>query len=92
MVDVATKKIPGCSLIEVNGIAHEFVCGDKSHLQSEEIHMKLEELAQESTFAGYLPSELLFEAGAVDKRQHMVQLIPSLERWIMYVKAYRGDS
>ncbi|KAJ4871002.1 putative pentatricopeptide repeat-containing protein [Raphanus sativus] len=63
MVDIATKTIPGCSLIEVNGVAQEFVCGDKSHLQSEEIHMKLEELAQESTFAEYLPSELLFEAG-----------------------------
>lgn len=63
MVDIATKTIPGCSLIEVNGVAQEFVCGDKSHLQSEEIHMKLEELAQESTFAEDYPSELLFEAG-----------------------------
>ncbi|KAL9828895.1 putative pentatricopeptide repeat-containing protein [Arabidopsis thaliana] len=65
IVDVAIKKTPGFSLIEVNGFAHEFVAGDKSHLQSEEIYMKLEELAQESTFAAYLPdtSELLFEAG-----------------------------
>ncbi|CAH8353939.1 unnamed protein product [Eruca vesicaria subsp. sativa] len=63
MVDIATKKIPGCSLILVSGGAHEFVCGEKSHLQSEEIYMKLKELAQESTFAGYFPSELLFEAG-----------------------------
>ncbi|CAH8354929.1 unnamed protein product [Eruca vesicaria subsp. sativa] len=63
MVDIATKKIPGCSLIIVNGVSHEFVCGEKSHLKSEEIYMKLKELAQESTFAGYLPSELLFEAG-----------------------------
>ena len=63
MVDVATKKIPGCSLIDVNGVTYEFVCRDKSHLQSEEIYRKLEELAQELTFARYLPSELLFEAG-----------------------------
>ena len=63
MVDVATKKIPGCSLIDVNGVTYEFVCRDKSHLQSEEIYRKLEELAQESTFARHLPSELLFEAG-----------------------------
>ncbi|KAL1189462.1 putative pentatricopeptide repeat-containing protein [Cardamine amara subsp. amara] len=65
MMDIATKKTPGCSLIEVNGVAHEFVTGDKSHLQSEEIYMELEKLAEESTFAGYLPdtSELLFEPG-----------------------------
>ncbi|CDY21886.1 BnaC01g35620D [Brassica napus] len=63
MVDVAAKKIPGCSLIDVNGVTYEFVCRDKSHLQSEEIYRKLEELAQESTFARHLPSELLFEAG-----------------------------
>ncbi|ESQ48355.1 hypothetical protein EUTSA_v10022302mg [Eutrema salsugineum] len=64
MMDITTKKIPGCSLIEVNGVAQEFVSGDKSHLQSEEIYIKLEELAQESTFAGNLActSELLLEA------------------------------
>ncbi|EOA30552.1 hypothetical protein CARUB_v10013675mg [Capsella rubella] len=65
MIDIAIKKTPGFSLIEVNGFSHEFVAGDKSHLQSEEIYMKLEELTQESTFAAYLPdtSESLLEAG-----------------------------
>ncbi|CAA7057947.1 unnamed protein product [Microthlaspi erraticum] len=65
MTEIATKKTPGCSLIEVKGVAHEFVSGDKSHLQSEEIYVKLEEMAQELTFAGCLPCtpELLLEAG-----------------------------
>ncbi|XP_019097005.1 PREDICTED: putative pentatricopeptide repeat-containing protein At3g15930 [Camelina sativa] len=65
MIDITVKKTPGFSLIDVNGFAHEFVAGDKSHLQSEEIFVKLEELTQESTFAAYLPdtSESLFEAG-----------------------------
>lgn len=60
MMEIAIKKTPGFSLIEVNGFAHEFVAGDKSRLQSEEIYMKLEELAQELTFAAYLPDTSRF--------------------------------
>ncbi|VVA97781.1 unnamed protein product [Arabis nemorensis] len=72
MMDIATKKTPGFSLIEIDGVANEFVAGDKSHPQSKELYMKLEELAQESTFAGHLPYtfELLLEAGNKQLEDH----------------------
>ncbi|KAF9624323.1 hypothetical protein IFM89_009231 [Coptis chinensis] len=37
-------KVPGCSWIELEGTLHEFVVGDKSHPQSEEIYSVLEKL------------------------------------------------
>ncbi|KAK1399155.1 hypothetical protein POM88_009018 [Heracleum sosnowskyi] len=38
------KKVPGCSAIEHKGMVHEFVVGDKSHYQSEDIYSKLDEM------------------------------------------------
>ncbi|KFK38945.1 hypothetical protein AALP_AA3G180400 [Arabis alpina] len=72
MMDIATKKTPGCSIIRIDGVAHEFVAGDKSHLQSKEIYRNLEELAQESTFSWHLPYtfELLLEAGNKQLEDH----------------------
>jgi len=32
-------QVPGCSLVEVNGVAWEFVAGDWSHEQMEEIQL-----------------------------------------------------
>ncbi|GFS38921.1 tetratricopeptide repeat (TPR)-like superfamily protein [Actinidia rufa] len=37
MKKVGVRKRPGCSLIEVNGICHEFVVGDKSHPHTFEV-------------------------------------------------------
>ncbi|KAF3791873.1 Pentatricopeptide repeat-containing protein [Nymphaea thermarum] len=34
-------KAPGCSLVEVNGIVHEFLAGDTSHPQCGEIYLNL---------------------------------------------------
>lgn len=41
MKDRGVKKAPGSSVIEVDGNAHEFVVGDISHLQTEEIYKVL---------------------------------------------------
>ncbi|KAM0934720.1 putative tetratricopeptide-like helical domain superfamily [Dioscorea sansibarensis] len=38
MKDRDFRKIPGCSWIEVDGIVHEFVVGDKSHPQAQQIY------------------------------------------------------
>ncbi|XP_020572570.1 putative pentatricopeptide repeat-containing protein At3g15930 [Phalaenopsis equestris] len=48
------KKIPGCSLIEINGEMHEFVAGDRAHPRIEEIHTKLEEMGRDLVLAGYV--------------------------------------
>ncbi|KAJ8752165.1 hypothetical protein K2173_003773 [Erythroxylum novogranatense] len=41
MEDKSLKKVPGCSLIEVDGIVHEFIAGDRSHVFTEEIMLSL---------------------------------------------------
>ncbi|RHN58504.1 putative tetratricopeptide-like helical domain, DYW domain-containing protein [Medicago truncatula] len=69
MMERGIKKIPGCSLMEMNGIVYEFVAGDKSHPQSKEIYAKLENMKQDLSNAGYSPdtSEVFLDVGEEDK-------------------------
>lgn len=69
MTNRGIKKTPGCSLIEMNGVVHEFVAGDKSHPQSKEIYLKLDNMARDLKLAGYSPdtSEVFFDLGEEDK-------------------------
>ncbi|KAG7965787.1 hypothetical protein I3843_08G017600 [Carya illinoinensis] len=46
--DLGVQKHPGCSLIELNGIVHEFRAGDFSSPQSAEIYAMLDELEERS--------------------------------------------
>ncbi|KAH1053757.1 hypothetical protein GLYMA_08G295900v4 [Glycine max] len=48
------KKLPGCSVIEVDGEVHEFIVGDKSHPRYDEIEMKLEEISKCLRLSGYV--------------------------------------
>ncbi|GJN10014.1 hypothetical protein PR202_ga28073 [Eleusine coracana subsp. coracana] len=59
------KKEPGFSSIEMDGSVHQFVAGDTSHPQSEQIYAKLDEIQQRLTSAGYKPdlSEAAMVAG-----------------------------
>ncbi|KAI0520465.1 hypothetical protein KFK09_007941 [Dendrobium nobile] len=50
------KKGPGMSYIEINGIAHRFSAGDKSHPQTLELYTKLDEIAWRLRSAGYCPN------------------------------------
>ncbi|XP_027124873.2 putative pentatricopeptide repeat-containing protein At3g15930 [Coffea arabica] len=65
------KKTPGCSLIEMNGGVHEFVAGDTSHPQSQEIYLKLEEMTENLKLAGYLPdtSEVFLDISEKEKEK-----------------------
>lgn len=38
------QKVPGSSSIEVDNTVHEFVAGDKSHLQSDDLYQMLTQL------------------------------------------------
>jgi len=69
MMERGIKKIPGCSLMEMNGIVYEFVAGDKSHPQSKEIYAKLQNMKQDLSNAGYSPdtSEVFLDVGEEDK-------------------------
>ncbi|KAG7989121.1 hypothetical protein I3843_03G221400 [Carya illinoinensis] len=46
MKDLGVKKVPGCSLIEINGIVHEFVVGDPCHPEAKDIYSVLDRLAR----------------------------------------------
>ncbi|CAN4086410.1 unnamed protein product [Withania somnifera] len=73
MTDRGIKKMPGCSLIEMHGIVHEFVAGDLSHPQSKSIYTKLAELIEELKFAGYVPdtSEVSLDIGEEEKENSL---------------------
>ncbi|KAK9161733.1 hypothetical protein Syun_008074 [Stephania yunnanensis] len=45
------RKRPGCSSIELNGAVHEFIAGDCSHPQSEEIYKLIDEMAEHLLWA-----------------------------------------
>ncbi|KAL5568385.1 hypothetical protein UlMin_024960 [Ulmus minor] len=49
------NKIQGFSLIEFNNVVHKFGVGDRSHPQSDRIHVFLEELAAPMKRLGYVP-------------------------------------
>ncbi|XP_015870612.2 putative pentatricopeptide repeat-containing protein At3g15930 [Ziziphus jujuba] len=69
MMDKGIKKTPGCSLVEMNGMVHEFVAGDQSHPLSKEIYLNLDKITSDLKLAGYLPdmSEVFLDMGEEDK-------------------------
>ncbi|PRQ46486.1 putative tetratricopeptide-like helical domain, DYW domain-containing protein [Rosa chinensis] len=69
MAERKIKKPPGCSLIEVDGIVHEFVKGDSSHPQTTNIYEMLEDMISRLKKAGYVPqkSEVLFDMDEEEK-------------------------
>ncbi|XP_027096971.1 pentatricopeptide repeat-containing protein At5g66520-like [Coffea arabica] len=44
-------KAPGCSSVEINGVAHEFIAGEKTHLLMDEVCGLLETLHKQSDFS-----------------------------------------
>lgn len=48
------SKLPGCSVIEVNGEVNEFFVGDKSHPSYDAIEMKWGEISKRLKLAGYI--------------------------------------
>ncbi|KAB2618714.1 pentatricopeptide repeat-containing protein [Pyrus ussuriensis x Pyrus communis] len=57
MAERIVKKAPGCCLIEVDGIVHEFVKGDSSHPQSTNICDLLEDMISQLKKDGYVPEK-----------------------------------
>jgi len=48
------RKLPGCSVIEVDGEVHEFIVGDKTHPRHDEIEMMLAEISKRLKLSGYV--------------------------------------
>ncbi|XP_043723316.1 pentatricopeptide repeat-containing protein At1g08070, chloroplastic-like [Telopea speciosissima] len=61
--DKGMKKVPGSSSIEVDSVVHEFLVGDKSHPQYEEIYKMLDEIDELLELAAHVPdtSEVLYD-------------------------------
>ncbi|KAJ8898614.1 hypothetical protein K2173_004227 [Erythroxylum novogranatense] len=57
------KKVPGCSLVEIGGVVHEFFVGDDSHPESREIYLMLDEITMRLKREGYVgnTSEVLLD-------------------------------
>lgn len=56
MKEKGIKKTPGCSLIELDGVIHEFFAEDNVHSQSEEIYNAIEDMMKQIKSAGYVPN------------------------------------
>ena len=73
MNEKGIQKPPGCSWIEVDGILHEFLVGDKYHPLSEKIYAKLDELTKKMKVAGYIPTTdyVLFDIEEEEKEHFL---------------------
>ncbi|KAI6681714.1 hypothetical protein NL676_035595 [Syzygium grande] len=61
--DKGMKKVPGSTSIEVDSVVHEFLVGDKTHPQSKDIYMMLDEIDRLLEMAGFVPdtTEVLYD-------------------------------
>lgn len=48
------KKVPGCSLVELGGVLHEFLVGDDSHPETREMYKMLDEIMKRLKMEGYV--------------------------------------
>ncbi|KAK6159785.1 hypothetical protein DH2020_003166 [Rehmannia glutinosa] len=66
-------KTPGCSIIESDGVVHEFLAGDKSHPRIEEIEGMLEEMVRRLKRMGYAPgtTEVLLDIDEEEKETNL---------------------
>ncbi|CAL0316345.1 unnamed protein product [Lupinus luteus] len=69
MKDHGVKKLPGSSLVEINGTMHEFLTCDKTHPCSEEIYLKIVEINRRLRDYGYKArtSDVLLDVEEEDK-------------------------
>ncbi|KAL4200051.1 hypothetical protein AMTRI_Chr03g147770 [Amborella trichopoda] len=56
MREIGVKKPPGCTIIEMGGLVHEFVAGDYVHKNAKEIHEMLGEIRNRLDELGYIPN------------------------------------
>ncbi|XP_022152191.1 pentatricopeptide repeat-containing protein At3g62890 [Momordica charantia] len=62
-------KTPGCSMIEANGVVHEFLAGDKLHPDMDAIEDMLGQMAMKLKLEGYTPdtNEVLLDVDEEEK-------------------------
>lgn len=69
MKNKGVAKTPGLSLVEMDGVIHGFLIGDKSHPRTDEIYAKLDEIGRRMHERGHRPrtNEVLFDVEEEDK-------------------------
>ncbi|KAE8717632.1 ATP sulfurylase 1 [Hibiscus syriacus] len=69
MKDHGINKMPGSSLVEVDGAMHEFLTGDTTHPWTERIYLKLVEIGRKLQQQGHKPrtKEVLFDIDEEEK-------------------------
>ncbi|KAG8500665.1 hypothetical protein CXB51_002628 [Gossypium anomalum] len=76
MTDKGVKKEPGCSSIEIDGVAHELFAGDTSHPQTKETYQMLKVIDEKLESVGYSPD--YSQAPMIDElnetKQHSLKL------------------
>ncbi|KAF8394398.1 hypothetical protein HHK36_020606 [Tetracentron sinense] len=65
MEEKRVTKVPGCSLIEVDGVVCEFVAGDKCHLLTEELLLLLLGIDKHLKSAGFEDDDIAIEQVAL---------------------------
>lgn len=88
------RKTPGCSSIVVDGVAHEFLVGDRSHPESENIHLMLNHVNQRLKLAGYIAetSPVLLDLDEEDKEDSISQHSEKLAICYGLMKTRPGES
>ncbi|PKA66611.1 Pentatricopeptide repeat-containing protein [Apostasia shenzhenica] len=63
------KKVPGFSFMEVDGVVHKFLNGDRNHERWREIYEKMEEIGARIKELGYIPDtrNVLHDIGEEEK-------------------------
>ncbi|KAF5452183.1 hypothetical protein F2P56_027210 [Juglans regia] len=56
MNDRGVKKVPGVSMIELEGVLNEFIAGESAHPQAAEIYAKVDEMLERIRFVSYVPN------------------------------------
>ncbi|XP_058073861.1 pentatricopeptide repeat-containing protein At1g59720, chloroplastic/mitochondrial [Magnolia sinica] len=75
MSEKGITKEPGCSLIEMDGVVHEFIAGDTSHPRSQEIYEMLEAIEEKLVSVGYTPDlSQAHIADHADEKRHSLRL------------------
>ncbi|XP_012084198.1 pentatricopeptide repeat-containing protein At5g66520 [Jatropha curcas] len=73
MSDRGVKKIPGISVIQLEGTVNEFVAGGRTHPQSKEIYAEVDEMLERIKSSGYVPdiSEVPHDLDEEDKENSL---------------------
>ncbi|KAF5801241.1 putative DYW domain-containing protein [Helianthus annuus] len=84
-------KVPGTSILEINGAFHEFLTADKTHLLSQEVYLKIDEMKRKLHEYGHKPRtmEVLFDLEDEDGEDAFALIASELGSPIRIVKNHR---